>query len=229
MTREKKLLEKVYKNTNIDFTEKNIMTVTLWVIQNANSYFESQLKDYFLRLANPESIVRYKSNKRYNDDDWKYLKEEFVKSWNHNKESVKNYMLDYRIICEGYSNFDRDWLSDSAFELIRDTVVIAKNLGFKFDNIFSSDVRAEKAFKNKDILYSDGTVFCNIKLYQNGNRHFKFDEKFMKKMNVEVSRLNGWIQSKEEAKSELGLNDGEISEMWGKNLKLEFSNTLLLT
>lgn len=225
----KKLLEKVYKNTNIDFTEKNIMTVTLWVIQNANSYFESQLKDYFLRMTNPESIVRYKSNKRYNDDDWKYLKEEFVKSWNHNKESVKNYMLDYRIVCEGYSNFDRDWLSDSAFELIRDTVVIAKNLGFKFDNIFSSDVRAEKAFKNKDILYSDGTVFCNIKLYQNGNRHFKFDEKFMKKMNVEVSRLNGWIQSKEEAKSELGLNDDDVSEMWGKNLKLEFSNTLLLT
>lgn len=225
----KKLLEKVYKNTNIDFTEKNIMTVTLWVIKNANSYFESQLKDYFLRLANPESIVRYKSNKRYNDDDWKYLKEEFAKSWNHNKESVKNYMLDYRIICEGYSNFDRDWLSDSAFELIRDTVVIAKNLGFKFDNIFSSDVRAEKAFKNKDILYSDGTVFCNIKLYQNGNRHFKFDKKFMKKMNVEVSRLNGWIRSKEEAKSELGLNDDDVSEMWGKNLKLEFSNTLLLT
>lgn len=224
----KKLLEKVYKNTNIDFTEKNIMTVTLWVIQNANSYFESQLKDYFLRLANPESIVRYKSNKRYNDDDWKYLKEEFIKSWNHNKESVKNYMLDYRIICEGYSNFDRDWLSDSAFELIRDTVVIAKNLGFKFDNIFN-DNRTEKAFKNKDILYSDGTVFCNIKLYQNGNRHFKFDKKFMKKMNVEVSRLNGWIRSKEEAKSELGLDDDDVSEMWGKNLKLEFSNTLLLT
>lgn len=225
----KKLLEKVYRNTNIDFTEKNIMTVTLWVIKNANNYFESQLKDYFLKMSNPDSIVRYKSNKRYNDDDWKYAKEEFKRSYGCDKKRVNNYALDYRIVYEGYSNFDRDWLTESAFELLRDTVVIAKNLGFKFEENLFSDCRTEKAFKNKDILYKDGTVFCNVKLYQNGNKHFKFDEKFMKKMNVEVSRLNGWIQSKEEAKSELGLNDDEISEMWNKNLKLEFSKTLLLT
>jgi hypothetical protein len=42
----------------------------------------------------------------------------------------------------------------------------------------------------------------------------------MQKLNVEMARINKWINSKEEAKEEFGYTEKEINESWNKNLKI---------
>ena len=133
-------------------------------------------------------------------------------------------MLDYRIVYKGYKNFDGYttlYLSDETYELLEDTLIIAKNLGFKFGEVLKHKYDEKAADWNKrDILYADGKVFCNVKLYGNGNKHFKFDTEFMKRLNLEASRLNGWVTDKEEAAEELGLNLADVSRIWGRNAKI---------
>ena len=62
-----------------------------------------------------------------------------------------------------------------------------------------------------------------IKLYKNGNRHVKFCKEFMQKLNVEMARINGWIQDKSQAAEELGMSAIEIEQAWGSNRKLEIA------
>ena len=103
-----------------------------------------------------------------------------------------------------------------------DTKVIGENLGFnidfkipdKYDEIDLSE------WSNFDILTTDGKLFCNVKLYKNGNKHIKFCKEFMQKLNVEMARINKWINSKEEAKNEFGYTDSEINQYWNNNLKI---------
>ena len=102
------------------------------------------------------------------------------------------------------------------------TKVIGENLGFnidfkipdKYEEIDISD------WSNFDILTTDGKLFCNVKLYKNGNRHIKFCKEFMQKLNVEMARINHWINSKEEEKNEFGYSDSEINQYWNNNLKI---------
>ena len=42
----------------------------------------------------------------------------------------------------------------------------------------------------------------------------------MKRLNLEASRLNGWVTDKEEAAEELGLNLADVSRIWGRNAKI---------
>ena len=45
----------------------------------------------------------------------------------------------------------------------------------------------------------------------------------MQKLNVEMARINGWVQDKSEAAEEFGLNAAEIERAWGSNRKLEIA------
>jgi len=228
----KKILDKLYANAVVDFTEKNIFAVTNWIIRNSNTMFDEQLKDFYLKLSNPDSIKQYKSDKRFSDDDWRYLKQSVNRYgyWN-DTANLKNYILDYRIVYKGSSNFDYSGLSEETFNLISDMIIIAKNLGFSFkEDIFPSNHwNTEKfACETLTFCYSDGSDFVNIRLYQNGNKHLKFDINFMKKLNIEASRLNGWIKSKEEAVQELDIDEEDITKFWNCNKQLAISNAQLL-
>ena len=48
----------------------------------------------------------------------------------------------------------------------------------------------------------DGKTFMTYRCYKNGNMHIKFNKEFMKALNVECSRLLGWIKSAEDIKRE---------------------------
>ena len=225
-----RVIKRLNDNTAIDFTLDNIYQLTLWMIRHSNTLFDEQLTDFFFALSRPENIHRYKSNLRWNDSDWKYLKEKVSDNWcgyraDKGKELLKNIMLDYRIIVTGWKNFDTDWkirLSGSAREFLYDVCVIGKNLGYDvdfelpnpYDNIDLSE------WGNFDIKTRDGKVFCNVKLYKNGNRHLKFCTDFMKKLNVEMARINGWIHDKAEAVKEFGYTEKEMDSIWKGNLKI---------
>lgn len=224
-----RVIKRLNDNTAIDFTLENIFMLTMWIIWHSNTLFDEQLTDFFFSLARSENIHRYKSNLRWNDSDWKYLKEKCYE-YGHYKEdtakkTLKNIMLDYRVIVTGWRNFDTDWhkrLSDSTRDFLYDMSVIAENLGFALDFVIPEkyeDIDIDE-WRNFDIKTKDGALFANFKLYQNGNRHVKFCKEFMQKLNVEMARINMWVHSKEEAQKEMSMSAVDISRAWNNNLKI---------
>lgn len=236
-TGRKKVTQRLNDNTAIDFTLSNIVQLTLWIIRHSNTLFDEQISEYFYSLCDTETIQRYKSNKRWTEDDWRYLKEELGEPTNHYyrskviKEKATHIMLDYRIIVEGWSNFEADWnnnyrMIESCSSFLSDMVVIARNLGFDIDFDIPerhSYLRYED-WKNFNINTKDGKLFANVKLYKNGNRHIKFCKEFMQKLNVEMARINGWVQDKQEAMAEMDIPVDVMDAIWGSNLKIDYTS-----
>lgn len=227
-TGRRKVINRLNDNTAIDFTLENIFQLTLWLIKHSNTLFDEQITEYFYSLCNTENIHRYKSNKRWSDDDWRYMKKNLYEYGHLKKDKVsqlKNILLDYRIIVTAFGNFEtvlRTKLTESCLNFLSDTVIIGKNLGFDID--FSlpekyADVDVDD-WKNFNISTKDGRIFANVKLYKNGNRHVKFCKEFMQKLNVEMARINGWVQDKSEAVKEMDVPADVVDSVWGTNLHI---------
>ncbi len=221
----KSMLETLTANTSVDFTESNIYSVVIWAVKNANKYFDSQMVEVYKTLSRKENIQNYKSNHRLIDDYFRYRSL---------KEDAKNYKLDYRLIHEMYNVLDVcDWrsyeyvggLSRTAHEFIGDLITLANNLGFSVIN--DTESRTWKAGK-KEIFYSGKELFAEIKVYKNGNIHFKMSQKFMKKFNIEVARILKWVRGPEEAARELEISLSEAKEMYGSNLTLLPNQVLMI-
>lgn len=227
-TGRRKVINRLNDNTAIDFTLENIFQLTLWIIKHSNTLFDEQITEYFYSLCNTENIHRYKSNKRWSDDDWRYMKKNLYEYGHLKKDNVsqlKNILLDYRIIVTAFGNFETVWrtkLTESCLNFLSDTVIIGKNLGFDID--FSlpekyADVDVDD-WKNFNISTKDGKVFANVKLYKNGNRHVKFCKEFMQKLNVEMARINHWVQDKSEVVNEMDIPASVVNSVWGTNLQI---------
>lgn len=199
----KKILETLSSNTSVDFTISNAYSVVIWAIKNANKYYDSQLLDVYEKITSSENVILYKSNHRIIRDGWRYA-----------QEKLTHYTLDYRIVhnhwnaiqTDTFGSYDyHNGLNKSAHETINDIITIAKNLGFNVtENSYAYEWLAGKAnrFETQD---RNGAyeLFAEIKAYKNGNLHYKFNQKFMKKWNIEAARLNGWIKSPVEAVQEM--------------------------
>lgn len=234
-TARKKVIDRLDDNTSIDFTMSNIVQLTLWIIRHSNTLFDEQLTEYFYDLCNVDSIQRYKSNKRWSDDDWRYVKEHrygnrYDRDTKDRLKSTGCIMLDYRIIVEAYSNFDEGWsdlnLTESCITFLEDTIVIGKNFGYDIDFTLPhsyNNIKYED-WRNFNICTTDGQVFANVKLYKNGNRHIKFRKDFMQKLNVEMARINGWVQDKREAMEEMDIPADKMDEIWGSTIKIDYTS-----
>lgn len=220
----KKMLDTLMSNLSVDFTKMNIYNIIIWALKNANSYFDSQILDVFFSLSNAENIKRYKSNNRLVTDRWRYLCD----------KNFSHYTLDYRIVIHHWSAFERDWrndykpcLSQTARDMINDLCTIGKNLGF--DVIQRAEDYSWKAGKKCIFHYRDfGGVkeFAEVKGFKNGNLHIKLNKDFMKRLNIEASRLNGWIKSAQDIVDEF--DDPEITmtdavKMLGCNFQIPLS------
>lgn len=210
----KLLLSRLTSHVEIDFTANNAYAIILWAIKNSNVYFDDQLKDVYYRLSDQENIRNYKSNKRILTDNFRYCKNE-----------VSHYTLDYRLVIDrihcfgGYGwELERgNGLSETGHELLKDICTIAKNLGF---DILSKSMDFQwSAGKKNEFLYSDGKLFMDVKAYQKGTMHIRLDQNFMRKLNVEAARLNGWVKSPEEAVQETGID--EAVYLYGSNYKVK--------
>lgn len=231
-TGRRKVINRLNDNTAIDFTLNNIFQLTMWIIRHSNTLFEEQISEYFYSLCDSESIRRYRSNKRWNDDDWRYIKETFENKDRYYKQvreerlkKATHFQLDYRIVVHAYSNFNFNWhtkLTEQCLEFLSDTLIIARNLGFDID--FKLPTQYEDVsfsdWNNFDIYTTDRKLFANVKLYKNGNRHIKFCKEFMQKLNIEMARINHWVQDKAEAMREMDIPASVIASVWGSNLQI---------
>lgn len=196
----------------VDFTLENLYPVILWVIKNANEYYNDQIIDFFKELSSPANVKPYKSNQKVFERC----------EWRHNNfkdpEKISHYTLDYRIIMS--SPFRTEWYSGKldtyqhgAKQTLQDIFTIANNLGFKIGLCDMPKVHGEKC----TVLYDKSDkVFMEYRVYKNENMHVKFDIEFMKALNVEVSRLLGWIKKPEDIKKEFPAEMAKGAEKYFK-------------
>jgi len=223
------LIDDLFKRTNIDFTESNIYAVIIWVIKNANTYFDDQILEIYDSFVDKKNIIAYKSNQRFIADEWRYIDQNFSR-WQNDK--ITHYKLDYRLITTLYNNFpynDYDKINNlnkNTYGFIKDILAVAKNLGVNINkNTLDNTIWGHR--KSVDIKDNKGDIFVNIRVYS-ATVHFKFSQEFMMKLNIEAARLKGWVKSPKEASEEIEIPLEKVEKIYKKNLQLPLNNKILL-
>jgi hypothetical protein len=219
-------LQKINSKVYVDFTSENAFAVIMWILKNANTYIDSQVVDVFKGLTSPQNIQNYKSNKK----TWENNR------WRFNEQNPSHYILDYRIVLEGwkaiyrssdfYSFEYKNNLHEGAHAKIMDIITVSNNLGFACsESSYTKEWASNKAHK----FYMDnGTLLFEVRAFMNGNVHFKFNKKFIKTLNVEASRLLKWVKTPQEACEEMGYSLSDVISCFKTNNVFQKSDCKLL-
>ena len=208
------MLEKMNKSCNVDFSIDNAYAIVIWVIKNANKYLNSQVIEVFRDLTEPECVKNYKSNQK----TWE------KNGWRYNKNDHSHYALDYRIITNkwtaifngGFSSWDyQNGLSKKCHEFIGDIITVANNLDFECND--SSKNREWSSGQKQNFYTEKGEILVEVKAFRNGNLHLKFNQNFIKTLNIEASRLLGWIKTPQQAAEEMGIDIAFAKSKFGSN------------
>ena len=209
---------------SVDFNYDNIYALLIWVCKNASAYYDEQLVEWFKTFTSPDNILKYKSNQKV------FKRNEWYNKRFDEPNSVSHYCLSYRIVCDRNLFNSRYSWEDGLTNMRSQTVVndlcaLANNLGFLVGEKEYPSMRGEKYY----IYDVEGKPLIEYKVYQNGNTHFKLDKEFCKAMNVEVSRILGWIQTKEDIAKEFPDELAKGAEKYfGKSVSLIGSQIKLL-
>lgn len=217
------MLKKFTQIKHVDFTASNIYALIVYVCKNANRYYDEQLIDLFKKLSAKENVQPYKSNQAtFEYDRWRF---------NSGDERAQKYTLDYRIISTYFNwtcnySFDNKISARNVEASIGDICTIANNLGFKVGEKQYAESFGQKAY----VYGTDGKVLFEYKIYKNRNAHFKFRKELIKAINVEASRLLGWIRSKADIKAEF---QGELAkgaeQYFKQNNVIQLNKVLMLS
>ena len=109
------------------------------------------------------------------------------------------------------------------------------NLGIIEDIYYHKEDNYYQYYINKQWYHEDfvkpvGSIFAEVKAYKNGNIHFKFNQKFIKALNIKAAALLGWVKNKDEFEAETGIkiSDEEAEKYLNKNKILDFKNSVAL-
>lgn len=224
------MLKRLNQHMSVDFTEGNIYAVVIWALKNVNKYIDSQLIALYMEMTREENVANYKSNRHMTKDTWRYCNG-YGRMEEERKKDLHHYALEYRIVLHMYGAIEsRSWdhrysvLSNTAENFIGDILTVANNLGFRNENdVCGRHWEAGQSQTFRCIRPGSGfgsVIFCEIRAFKNGNLHIKFDQEFMKALNIEAGRLNGWIKSPKEAAEEMGMTEDDAEKSFMSNLKI---------
>lgn len=220
--------EKMFKRYSdiftVDFNYENIYALLIWVCKNASAYYNEQLIDWYKEMTSPDNIIKYKSNQKF------FKRNEWNPKRFDDQKSISHYCLAHRIISD--NNLFRSkysWSNEldeyNTHRVVDDMCVLANNLGFFVLRREYASVYGQKYY----IYGQDEKPILEYKVYQNGNTHIKMNVEFCKALNVEVSRLLGWIQTKEDIAKEFPDEMAKGAEKYfGRNLSITGSTLKLL-
>ena len=211
----KKYQTKIYeqlidKSRDISVNVTNALIVTQMVINQANTYAEDQVKDFFYELSNPKFITKYKSNQKvFADNNWRYCTD--------SSNRPNRYTLDYRIIqpclfrlrvnvVNRFEGYDVN-------TVLSDICTIARVLGMNVtaenqaDSMTKSDVCAgERITVNYRKIGSDeDTELMAIKFFANQNQHVFLSQEFALRLNIYIGKILGWVTSVDDAFEEMAV------------------------
>ena len=229
------MLEKLTAHTSIDFTESNVYAVTIWVIKNANKYFDTQLVDLVEKMVDKANITLYKSNKRlYSDQDWRC-------SWGswRTPENLRDFGLELRIVLHniggiagGHSWEHQNGLNSRAHRFLDDLAAVAGNLGFVLPSWVNSHQVVDEWRSNKKVEFymnrAENKILMQVKAFKNGNLHIKFNQDFIRTLNVEFGRLKGWLTNHIQASEELNIPVEFAEKVFKGNFHLPTGTGLLM-
>ena len=225
-----KLLAKMMEHTSVDFTSSNAYAILIWVLKNANMYFDEQLVSVYEWMVDKDNIEKYKSNRKFVDDGWRY---ERMSRWDlREKEThyfLKGRKTEYRLVFETRSTFssyrydETNGLSNSAHNYINDIICIGKNLGFNVDQK-SQDFEWEPSKQQRFTCNGGKKLFMDVRCFKNGNIHCKFNPLFLKKFNIEAGRLKGWVKTPQEASQEMEIPLEQVMEMFKGNIEIPLNS-----
>jgi hypothetical protein len=214
------MLNKLHANMSIDFTESNALAVTVWAIKNANQFFDKQLVKMFESMIDQANITLYKSNLRtWGNEEWRYCYS------GNGPDDLSHYGLEFRVVLHrfsaieggghGYSFDYENGLHKDAHNFLEDLLTIAGNLGFTARS--NSRLKLWESNKSQFFVSEDDSEIMQVKAFKNGNLHIKFNQLFIRKLNVEFGRLKGWLKNKEHAADELNIPVEEIDGVFNSN------------
>ena len=232
----KKILDTLNYNTSIEFTAENAYAITLWVIRNANHYYDSQLIALVERMTKKANIQLYKSNQRtFRDEDWRY-------NWREQApKGLDCYKLEFRIVLENmggiYTGDFGGWqhpggLEQYSHDFLGDVIAVAKTLGWSIQDTTKMahgwQERCWESNKKQCFTCVNGNDLMEVRAFKNGNLHIKFNQKFIKQLNVEFGRLKGWLKDHHQAAEELKIKPEEAANFFNTTLQIGSDASLLL-
>ena len=230
-----KLFDILTEHTNIDFTPSNARSIVIWVLKNANKYYDDQLIETVETMLGAGNVVLYKSNqKTFRDEEWMY-------SWV--PEGLDRYKLEYRVVFHRVGGISGgEWLYEqtacglkkNAIAFLNDLRTVASNLGFDTSGHDSVEELEWTSGKKHNIECNNlrrgkEEVLFECKAFKNDNLHIKFNQDFMKKLNVEFGRLKGWVKNAAHAADELDMSIEDTESAFMSNIQLQKSEVLMLT
>ncbi len=224
----KSMLEKLNRNMSIDFTESNALAVTAWAIKNANGYYDRQLVTMFESMVDQANITMYKSNlKTWGKEEWRYCRSGAGRG----PDNLSHYGLELRIVLHRYSaiegggygySFDyENGLHKDAHTYLEDLITVAENLGFTTRS--NSRLKLWVSNKTQEFWTSENCKLMDVKAFKNGNLHIRFNQLFIRRLNVEFGRLKGWLKNKEQASSDLNIPVEEVDGIFNSNHQISHS------
>jgi len=222
----KRMLDTLTAHTHIDFSSENAHALVIWMVKNANKYYDQQLIDCVQQMTEKANVELYKSNKRtFGDEQWRY---------NRHPDALERYALEYRVVlervgglCNSQYRFEHtsSGLSERAGRFIDDLRTVASNIGFDTHGLAGAQSycwmsNGKEVFEYRDSASGEMRVLFEAKAFKNGNLHIKFAPAFMIKLNVEYGRLRGWVKSASEAAEEMGIDITDATASFGANMQL---------
>ena len=198
--------ELMQSQTGIDFNRDNCYAVVLWVIKNANGYFDSQLVETYEEMIEHANVENYISNKRIFTWNRFTYSSQIEENATHFRLKVGHRMVLHR--CGGLETRwgDRRGISERACDFIGDLLTVAGNLGFTiFDRApreheFDDSTARVYRFRGAD---GQGESLIRMRAFQNNNLHVQFHPDFIHALNVQHGKLKGWLRNDAEASREL--------------------------
>ncbi|OOR88631.1 hypothetical protein B0181_07905 [Moraxella caviae] len=224
----KKLYEQVLDNAKeIDFTAKNCYAITMLVIDRANEYVDTQIKDLFVKHANSDNLKAYKSNQRvFEKGDYRYC-HPFA-----NDEIIKHYecsKLEYRLVCNWYMSRHSWEVSAAMYDVINDYRVVARSLGLGGCLVLNSQddlsIGKKLVVKRMDFNVPQDENLFDITFYKKGTYHIRPSQEFALRLNIAIGKLFGWLHSAEQASHELDVDIEQVAPIFEKSNKIMFEQS----
>lgn len=222
----------MHSQTGIDFNRDNAYAVVLWVIKNANGYFDEQLIETYEQMVEVANIENYTSNQRiFQKDRFRYNSVRDQET-THFRLKVGHRMVLNHVggLQTGYSACSSG-IDKRAANFLCDLITVANNLGFtpidRGPREYEIKDSSARVYLFKNSQGAAETLF-RVRVFQNRNMHIQFHPDFIHALNVQHGKLKGWLRNDAQAAAELDIPVAVAAKHFAPGFRLTSASLALM-